>query len=113
MGYIHRSIFSMAVALILSGLALAQGSGYAVQFGAFSDKEEADAKVTVLKAINVAAYIVKSSIPGKGVFYRVRAGFFTSQSQAKKFGSSLQERGLVTEYFITVYEKPNETGAAA
>jgi hypothetical protein len=101
----------MAVVLILFGLAGAQGSGYAVQFGAFSVKEEAEDKVRDLKAKDVAAYIVKSSIPGKGVFYRVRAGFFTNQNQAKKFGASLQERGLVSEYFITAYEKPNEPTA--
>ena len=112
MGFIHRSIFSMAVVLILSGLAGAQGSGYAVQFGAFSVKEEAEDKVRDLKAKDVAAYIVKSSIPGKGVFYRVRAGFFTNQNQAKKFGASLQERGLVSEYFITAYEKPNVATAS-
>ena len=112
MAFIHRSIFSMAVVLILFGLAVAQGSGYAVQFGAFTVKEEAEDKVSELKAKDVAAYIIKSSVPGKGVFYRVRAGFFTNQNQAKRFGASLQERGVVSEYFITAYEKPNEATAA-
>ncbi|HKQ75520.1 MAG TPA: SPOR domain-containing protein [Blastocatellia bacterium] len=113
MGFIRRSIFSMVVVLILPGLTPAQGSGYAVQFGAFSVKEEAEDKLRDLKAKDVAAYIVKTSIPGKGVFYRVRAGFFTNQNQAKRFGASLQERGLVSEYFITAYEKPNEPSVTA
>ena len=108
MRFIHRSIFSMAVVLTLFGHTVAQGTGYAAQFGAFTVKEEAEEKVRELRAKDVAAYIVKSSIPGKGVFYRVRAGFYTSQSQAKKFAASLQERGVVSEYFITAYEKPNE-----
>jgi len=98
----------MVVVLLLSGLAGAQGSGYAVQFGAFTIREEADEKVKELRANDIAAYIVKSDIPGKGVFYRVRAGFFTNQNLAKKFGVSLQERGLVSEYFITAYERPTE-----
>jgi len=98
----------MAVVLTLFGHTVAQGTGYAAQFGAFTVKEEAEGKVRELRAKDVAAYIVKSSIPGKGVFYRVRAGFYTSQSQAKKFAASLQERGVVSEYFITAYEKPNE-----
>src|SRR5262249_60772719 len=75
-------------------------------------KEEADARVSDLRAKDVAAYIVKSSIPGKGVFYRVRAGFYTNQNQAKKFGASLLERGVVSEYIITAYERPNETTAS-
>jgi hypothetical protein len=112
MRFIHRSIFSIAIVLILFGLAGAQGSGYAVQFGAFTLKEDAEEKVRELKSKAVAAYIVKSSIPGKGVFYRVRAGFFTNQNLAKKFGASLQERGLISEYFITAYEKPNESVAS-
>src|SRR5215470_16284289 len=112
MRFFHRSIFSMAVVLMLVGLAIAQGSGYAVQFGAFAVKEEAEARVSDLRAKDVAAYIVKSSIPGKGVFYRVRAGFYTNQNQAKKFGASLVERGVVSEYFITAYERPNETTAS-
>jgi SPOR domain len=111
MGFIHRSICSMAIVLIFFGLAGAQGSGYAVQFGAFTVKEEAEDKVRDLKAKDVAAYIVKSVITGKGVFYRVRAGFFTNQNQAKRFGANLQERGLVPEYIITAYEKPNESSA--
>jgi len=99
----------MVVVLLLSGLAGAQGSGYAVQFGAFTIREEADEKVKELRANDIAAYIVKSSIPGKGVYYRVRAGFFTNLTQAKKFGGGLQERNLVSEYFITAYERPNES----
>src|SRR5262245_56447581 len=111
MRFVRRSIFSMAVVLMLFRLAGAQGSGYAAQFGAFTNKEEAEAKVSELKAKDVAAYIVKSSIPGKGVYYRVRAGFFTGRSQAEKFGSGLQGRGVVTEYIVTAYERPNETPA--
>jgi hypothetical protein len=95
---------------MLFGLAGAQG-GFAVQFGAFTAKEEAEARVSELKAKDVAAYIVKSSIPGKGVFYRVRAGFYTSRNQADKFGAGLQGRGVVTEYIVTAYERPNETPA--
>src|SRR5215813_2723618 len=112
MRFIHRSIFSMAVVLTLFGHTVAQGTGYAAQFGAFTVKEEAEEKVRELRAKDVAAYIVKSSIPGKGVFYRVRAGFYTNQNQAKKFGASLVERGVVSEYFITAYERPNETPAS-
>ncbi len=112
MGFIQRLIISMALVLTLSGLAGAQGAGYAVQFGAFTVKEEAEEKVNELKTKDIAAYIVKSMIPGKGVFYRVRAGFFTNQNLAKKFGASIQERGLVSEYFITPYERPNEKSVA-
>jgi SPOR domain len=114
MRLIHRLLFSTALVLILFGLAGAQAASYTVQFAAAPTREEAEEKVQELKAKNVIAYIVKGSVPGRGVFYRVRAGIFSNQNDAKKFGSSLQQRGVVSEYFITAYEKPaDETAASA
>jgi len=98
---------------MLFGPAAAQGVNYSVQFEAAPTKEEAEEKVRQLKAKNVSAYIVKSLVPGKGTFYRVRAGNFSNQNEAKKFGANLQQRGVISEFFVTTYEKPNEEIAAA
>src|SRR5262249_41348122 len=111
MRLIHRLLFSLALVLTLFGPAGAQGAGYTVQFAASPTREEAEQKVSELKAKKVIAYIVKGSVPGKGVFYRVRAGKFLNQTEAKKFGSTLQQRGVVSEYFIAAYEKPTEETA--
>jgi len=113
MRLIHRLLFSLALVLTLFGPAAAQGAGYTVQFAAAPTREEAEAKVSELKAKSVIAYIVKGSVPGKGVFYRVRAGIFSNQTEAKKFGATLQQRGVVSEYFIAAYEKPVEETATA
>ena len=113
MRFFHRSLFLLAFVLILFGLAGAQGAGYTVQFAAAPTRDEAEEKVQELKAKNVIAYIVKGTVPGKGVFYRVRAGIFSNQNDAKKYGATLQQRGVVSEYFIAVYEKPAEETAAA
>ena len=112
MRFFHRSLFLLAFVLILFGLTSAQGAGYTVQFAATPTREEAEEKVRELKAKNVIAYIVKGSVPGKGVFYRVRAGIFSSQNDAKRYGSTLQQRGVVSEYFIAAYEKPVEETTA-
>src|SRR5262249_30166278 len=61
----------------------------------------------------IPAYIVKSDVPGKGVFYRVRAGVFSNRSDANKFGANLQQRGVVAEFFVTPYEKPPDEAASA
>ncbi len=97
---------------MLSGLALAQGASYTVQFGASPSKEEAEEKVRQLKTKDVQAYIVKSFVPGKGTFYRVRAGLFSGQAEAKRFGNYLQQRGVISEFFVTTYEKPTEDTVA-
>jgi SPOR domain len=113
MRVLHRSFFSLAIALLLFGLAGAQGATYTVQFKASPTREEAEEEVRQLKAKNVSAYIVKSDVPGKGVFYRVRAGVFPNQSVAKRFGANLQQRGVVSEFFVTTYEKPADEVASA
>jgi SPOR domain len=112
MRLLHRSFFSLALVLALFQMAGAQGATYTVQFKASPTREEADEEVRQLKARNISAYIVKSIVQGKGVFYRVRAGVFSTQADAKKFGANLQQRGVIPEFFVTTYEKPIEDVAS-
>jgi hypothetical protein len=112
MRFIHRLLFPLAIALTLSGWAFAQSASYTVQLEALPSKEEAEERVRELKSKDVQAYIVKSFVPGKGTFYRVRAGLFSGQAEAKRFGNYLQQRGVISEYFVTTYEKPTEETVA-
>jgi hypothetical protein len=112
MRLLHRSFFSLALVLALFQMAGAQGATYTVQFKASPTREEADEEVRQLKARNVSAYIVKSIVQGKGVFYRVRAGVFSTQADAKKFGANLQQRGVIPEFIVMAYEKPIEDVAS-
>ncbi|MBO0719386.1 MAG: CHAT domain-containing protein [Blastocatellia bacterium] len=79
---------------------------FTVQFEAAPAIELAEEKVKTLSAQGVDAYIVKSSVKGKGDFYRVRAGNFPSIAAAQKYGDELQKRGVVSEYFVARYEPP-------
>jgi sporulation related protein len=106
MRFPHQSFFSLALVLVLFGVAGAQGAIFTVQIKASPTRAEAEEEVRQLKAKSISAYIVKSDVPGKGVFYRVRAGVFSNREDAKKYGANLQQRGLVSEFFITAYEKP-------
>jgi SPOR domain len=105
MRLLHRSFFPLALVLILFGMAGAQGTLFTVQIKASPTRAEADEEVRQLKAQNINAYIVKSDVPGKGVFYRVRAGVFSSRNDASKYGANLQQRGVISEFFVTPYEK--------
>jgi hypothetical protein len=102
----------MALVLMLFGLAGAQGATYTVQIKASPTRAEAEEEVRQLKAQKVSAYIVKSDVPGKGVFYRVRAGVFTTRNDANRFGADLQQRGVVSDFFVTAYEKPADEVAS-
>ena len=106
MRLIHRSFFSLAIAMMLFGLAGAQGVTYTVQFKASSTREGAEEEVRQLKTKNISAYIIKGSVPGKGVVYRIRAGVFSNRNEANRFGANLQQRGMIAEFIVMPYEKP-------
>jgi hypothetical protein len=105
MRLLHRSFLPLALVLVLFGLAGAQGALFTVQIKASPNRAEAEEEVRQLKAQSISAYIVKSDVPGKGVFYRVRAGVFSSRNDASKYGANLQQRGVISEFFVTPYEK--------
>jgi len=112
MRLLHRSFFPLALVLILFGLAGAQGALFTVQIKASPTRAQAEEEVRQLKSQNISAYIVKSDVPGKGVFYRVRAGVFSNRNDASKYGASLQQRGVISEFFVTAYEKATEEVAS-
>jgi SPOR domain len=112
MRLLHRSFIPLALVLILFGLAGAQGAFFTVQIKASPSKAEAEEEVRQLKSQSITAYIVKSDVPGKGVFFRVRAGVFSSRNDANKYGANLQQRGVISEFFVTPYEKPADEVAA-
>jgi CHAT domain-containing protein len=86
-----------------------QPNPYTVQFEATPALETANEKVKQLRARGVDAYIVKSSVKGKGDFFRVRAGNFPSIAEANKYGADLQEKGVVAEFFVARYEPPADS----
>jgi hypothetical protein len=86
----------------------AQGVRYTVQIEAVPVLDIAQASASRLKGQGVDAYILKSKVRNKGTFYRVRAGEFQSQSEARNYGTDLQTRGLVVSFFIAAFEAPQE-----
>ena len=103
----------LIVLLLITGIVRAQGARYAVQLEAAPTRGEAEARVNQLKASEVQAYIVRSNVPGKGTFYRVRVGNFANMNEARKFGDGLVRKGVIPEFFVAPYEAPRDETAAA
>ena len=103
---IHLAINSLFVLILLTGFAAAQVNQYTVQLEALLLLEKAQERVQQLNAQGLEAYIVKSEVAGKGTLFRVRVGKFPNQNDARKYGASLQTRGVVPSYFIAAYEDP-------
>jgi cell division septation protein DedD len=57
---------------------------FVVQVASYHDKKEAEAVRNRLKADGIPAYIIESSVPEKGIFYRVRVGRHLDQKAAQE-----------------------------
>jgi hypothetical protein len=106
---IHCAFLTVALAVSL----FAQAGRFAVQLGASPDRAEAESKLQAAKAQGLPAYLVKSTVPGKGIFYRVRIGNFPSRAAAEQYAQGLKSKGMLTEYFVAGYETPEAEPVAA
>ncbi|HEU4726214.1 MAG TPA: SPOR domain-containing protein [Candidatus Eisenbacteria bacterium] len=78
--------------VVASGLPI--GGGYALQIGAFSRRDLADALARDLRLANVPDVSVKQGNESPAI-YRVRAGAFASRDEARALGERLRrERGF-------------------
>jgi len=101
-----RASFALCVLLFLAIVGASQTGKFTIQIVAAQSQTEAEEMVSLLKANGVDAYVLKSVILGKGTFYRVRTGKFPSANEARKYGESLKQKGIVPEFFIAPYEAP-------
>lgn len=106
------SVFLFLLLFIFAPNQFAQSGKYTIQLEAAPSQAEADEKVKQLKTKGVEAYVLKSEVPGKGTFFRVRVGMFPSANEARQFGASLQKQGVVRDFFVAPFERSKEEVAA-
>lgn len=75
-----------------------------LQFGSYNNQNEATQRVSTLKSAGVEARVVRAEIPGKGTWYRVQAGRFTSRDEASRYAAQLKARGSIKEFMVTGYQ---------
>ncbi len=64
--------------------------GYYVQIGSFKERNKAEEKLNMLKKKNVKGVIAEADLKEKGIFYRVRAGAFKSEEEARQVTLKLE-----------------------
>lgn len=111
MRFILRASFALSALLFLTIIAAAQSGKFTIQIVAVPSQAEAEVTVRELKTNGIEAYVLKSLIPGKGTFYRVRAGVFSNANEARKYGESLKQKSIVPEFFVAPYERPTAVPA--
>ncbi len=63
---------------------------YTVQVASFPDKALAEEMEREFKAKRYPAYTEEVEIPGKGTWYRVKIGKFTTESEASRYGNDMK-----------------------
>jgi len=71
---------------------------YTLQIGSYQEKEAAADEVKRVKKLGYAAFIVASELPGKGTWYRVRLGSFSSKASAEKLRNELKAKDSLSTY---------------
>jgi cell division protein FtsN len=65
-----------------------------IQVASFKDPKDADKMVAKLKKKGYPAYRIIGVVPEKGVWYRVRIGYYGSQTEAAAMMKKLQKGGV-------------------
>jgi cell division protein FtsN len=74
---------------------------YTLQIASYQEKDMAEADVKKMKQHGYAAFVTASEIEGKGTWYRVRLGSFSSRASAEKLQKEIRTKQGITP-FITI-----------
>jgi DedD protein len=72
--------------------------GFTVQVAASQQKDDAAAVLTKLRSSGLRPYLIDAEIPGKGHWYRVRLGNFSSKDEAEKYVRDLKRETGFTAF---------------
>jgi len=74
--------------------------GYQLQVSSFRTQGEADQFAGQLRARGHKAYVVEAHVPGRGTWFRVRIGPFSSQHAAASYRSGFEGREHVVPFIV-------------
>ncbi len=74
--------------------------GYQLQVSSFRTEPEADAFADQLRARGHKAYVLEAKVPGRGTWYRVRVGPFSTQHAAAIYRSSFEAKEHVVPFIV-------------
>jgi soluble lytic murein transglycosylase len=63
---------------------------FTIQIASFSEVEQAEEMKEALKSKGYPAFIQRVDLPGKGTWYRVRVGTFSTKEEAKQYGDTIK-----------------------
>jgi DedD protein len=74
--------------------------GWQLQVSSFRTQGEADAFVSQLRARGHKAHVQRAEIPGRGTWYRVKIGPFTTQLEAAKYRAAFEAKEKMPGFVV-------------
>ncbi|HEY1695634.1 MAG TPA: SPOR domain-containing protein [Polyangiaceae bacterium] len=74
--------------------------GYQLQVSSFRTQAEAQGFADQLRARSHKAYVVEAHVPGRGIWFRVRIGPFTTKNSATAYRSGFEAREHVVPFIV-------------
>ncbi len=75
---------------------------FTLQLSAFPDRSDADEFMRRVQAAGYHPFVVQSEVPGRGTFYRVRLGDFTSRQAAADFKTEFEKKQRLMAYVAKI-----------
>jgi DedD protein len=75
--------------------------GYQLQVSSFPTEAEAQSFADQLRARGHKAHVVQANVPGRGTWYRVRIGPFSTQRAAADYRTDFEDREHVVPFIVT------------
>ncbi len=75
---------------LVSKTIFTDGNKFCIQISSWKEQWKAEREVNKLKNMGHNAFIVKVNIPGKGIWYRVRVGYFSTSTEAENYEKSMK-----------------------
>ncbi len=79
--------------------------GYQLQVSSFRSQAEANHFADQLRARGHRAYVTEAKVQGRGTWYRVRVGPFSTQQQAVTYRSTFEQKEHVVPFVVTPTQK--------
>jgi uncharacterized repeat protein (TIGR01451 family) len=77
---------------------------FTVQIGSHKRLAEARRHAAYLKEFGIEARVVKAEVPGRGLWYRVQSGRFSTLDEAGNYGVKLKEKGALINFVIADFQ---------
>jgi cell division protein FtsN len=74
--------------------------GFTIQVGSYNVIEQANERVSGMRAAGLDARVVAVELPKRGTWYRVQSGRFSSREEAQRYGNEARDKRAVDNFII-------------